>query len=278
MALIPPFFLNCVVSIGAPSNAPPNIPSWIGTGFIVGRPFVDESDAKKYHTFLVTNKHVLLDKTNILLRFNSMDGTRVFDYPVPLRQNGAIIWVGHPLVEIDVAVFNINPTVLENDGAEFSFFSLDKHVMNIEVMKAEGISEGDGIFVLGFPMGIVAPQKKNVIARVGAIARIRDVLDGHQSSFLIDANIFPGNSGGPVVIRPELNCITNTKAISRAALIGIVKSYVPYKDVAVSQQTGNPRVIFEENSGLALVETIDSVVSVVEDCYQTKVAKPQHPI
>lgn len=272
MALIPPFFLNCVVSIGVPSVAPPNATAWVGTGFIVGRPFVDEGGAKKYHTFLVTNKHVLVGKTSILLRFNSLDGTRVFDYPVALEKDGELIWVGHPSAEIDVAVLSINPTVLEKDGAEFAFFNLDDHVMNLEAMKAEGLSEGDGVFVLGFPMGIVAPQKKNVIARVGAIARIRDVFDGHQSSFLIDANIFPGNSGGPVVIRPEVNCITNTKAISRAALIGIVKSYVPYRDVAVSQQTGNPRVIFEENSGLALVETVDSMTAVIEDCYQTKVA------
>jgi S1-C subfamily serine protease len=78
-----------------------------------------------------------------------------------------------------------------------------------------------------------------------------------QASFLIDANIFPGNSGGPVVTRPEISSIEGTKAIDKAALIGIVKSYLTYKDVAVSQQTGKPRVIFEENSGLALVETVD---------------------
>lgn len=144
--------------------------------------------------------------------------------------------------------------------------------MTVDDMRNEGVSEGGGVFVLGFPMGIVAPQKKNVIARVGAIARIRDVLDGHQSSFLIDANIFPGNSGGPVVIRPEITSIQDTKAINKAALIGIVKSYVPYRDVAISQQTGNPRVIFEENSGLAMVETTDNVKSAIEDCYLTKIA------
>jgi S1-C subfamily serine protease len=120
-------------------------------------------------------------------------------------------------------------------------------------------------------MGIVAPQGKHVIARTGAIARIRDTIEGHQSSFLIDANIFPGNSGGPVVIRPEITAIQGTKPIDKAALVGIVKSYVPYKDIAVSQQTGKPRVIFEENSGLAIVETVDNLKSTVEDCYQATV-------
>lgn len=270
MALIPPFFLNCVVSIGISAPAQGQT-AWIGTGFIVGRPIEDESGTKRYHTFLVTNKHVLTGKQSVVLRFNSLDGTRVLDYPVALEIEGQQIWVGHSSDDVDVAVFTLNPQVLEQDGAEFGFFKLDEHVMTVDDMKTECVSEGDGVFVLGFPMGIVAPQKKNVIARAGAIARIRDVLDGHQSSFLIDANIFPGNSGGPVVIRPEFTSITNTKSINRAALVGIVKSYVPYRDVAISQQTGNPRVIFEENSGLALVETTDNVKSAVEDCYHTKV-------
>ena len=59
--------------------------------------------------------------------------------------------------------------------------------------------------------------------------------------------------GGPVVLRPAAISIQDTKATGRAYLIGIIKSYVPYRDVAVSQRTGNPRVIFEENSGLAAV-------------------------
>ena len=122
-------------------------------------------------------------------------------------------------------------------------------------------------------MGIVSPQSNHVISRSGSIARIRDLLANRQSSFLIDANIFPGNSGGPVVTRPEISSIQGTTSINRAALVGVVKSYIPYNDVAISQQTGNPRVMFEENSGLALVETVDSVMDVVELCYQQKVVK-----
>jgi len=180
--------------------------------------------------------------------------------------------VGNPSPDVDVAAFFINPSVLENDTAAFSFFALDDHAIGIAEMKAAGVSEGDGVFVLGFPMGIVAPQTMYVIARAGFIARVRDVLNSHESTILIDANIFPGNSGGPVVIRPELSSIEGTQSINRSALIGIVKSYVPYRDVAISQQTGNPRVIFEENSGLALVETVDSIRQTVALCYQLRVA------
>lgn len=52
--------------------------------------------------------------------------------------------------------------------------------------------------------------------------------------------------------------------MKRAALIGIVKSYIPFQDVAISQQTKRPRVIFEENSGLANVETVDKILETIE--------------
>lgn len=270
MALIPPFFLDCVVSIGVPNqNAGP---SWVGTGFVVGHCISEEGEEKKYITFLVTNKHVLQNKDDIILRFGNSDHTGVLDYPVKLNEQSGSIWVGNPSPDIDIATFFINAQVLEKDTAAFSFFNLDEHAMGIAEMKVSGVSEGDGVFVLGFPMGIVAAQTMHVIARAGFIARIRDVINSQASEYLIDASIFPGNSGGPVVVRPEISAITGTQSINRAALIGIVKSYVPYRDVAISQQTGNPRVIFEENSGLALVETVDSIRATVNLCYQLRVA------
>lgn len=268
MALIPPFFLDCVVSIGVPGPAGA---AWIGTGFIVGRPIVDSEGKKSYHTFLVTNKHVVEKQKDILLRFNTMPGANVIDYPVDLLPAGDQIWVGNPAQEIDVAAFKINHDVLTNDSAVFSFFALDEHCLGAAEMKTDGISEGDSIFVLGFPMGIVSDQNNCVVSRAGSVARIRDVLAAQQATFLIDANVFPGNSGGPVIVRPEISSIQGTKPINKASLIGIVKSYVPYQDIAISQQTGNPRVIFEENSGLAIVETVDSIRNTVELCFQLKV-------
>ncbi|HDO8003186.1 serine protease [Legionella pneumophila serogroup 1] len=268
MALIPPFFLNAVVSIGMVNQ---NQTHWIGTGFIVGRPMDDSaSEDKKYHTFLVTNKHVLLNKGQVLIRFNSLSNSSCLDYPVDLVVNHQPIWTGHPSDSVDIAAFLINPNTLTKSGAEFSFFSLEQHTMTNSAMETEGVSEGDGVFILGFPMGIMSSDRKYVVARSGIIARIRDMLDGHQENYLIDSNIFPGNSGGPVVLRPEITAIEGTKSHNKAALIGIVKSYVPYQDVAISQQTGRPRVIFEENSGLAEVECVDNIISTIELCYNKR--------
>jgi len=128
-------------------------------------------------------------------------------------------------------------------------------------------------------MGLVSPQRQYVICRSGVIARIRDYLDGHTHDYLVDAAVFPGNSGGPVILCPSAVAITGTTAVSRSALIGIVKTYVPYIDVAISPQTGRARVTFEENSGLSAVEPLDAIVETValaEKRLYRRIAQAKH--
>ena len=43
-------------------------------------------------------------------------------------------------------------------------------------------------------------------------------------------------------------------------VIGLVSAYLPYRDVAMSEQTGLIRLISEENSGLAKVVPMDAVI------------------
>lgn len=275
MALIPPFFLDCVVAIGVPQQpvsptAPILEPHWIGTGFLVGRP-VQGANPAHYTTYLVTNKHVIQGLNFVVLRFNNVNGAGTQDIPL-LLQNQAFqpIWFGHPNPDVDVAVVSINPQFLQQLGSQFSFFALDQHCKDTAGLRTIGASEGDFIYVLGFPMGQVTPQTNYIIARTGIVARIRDVLHGSHTNYLIDASVYPGNSGGPVVSKPEAVSIQGTQANSNASLIGMVKAYIPYKDVAISQQTKQQRVIFEENSGLALVETVDSIQQTIQIAHQTQ--------
>ena len=254
MALLPPLFLDAVVCIGVPSAAGTN---WIGTGFLLGRPFKENT----LHIYVITNKHVVANKTDLVLRFSSTSGVQ--DFPISFSATGSQQWTLHPSPEVDVAVLRVDGNSIHGAGALFQVIE-SKNSFTVAEMRAEGVCEGDSIFVLGFPLGIVGKDRKNAIARSGIIARIKDVLEGKDTSFLIDANVFPGNSGGPVILRPEIAALNGTKAHSHAMLIGMVKSYVTFRDVAVSKQTGNERVIFEENSGLALVETIDSIREAIE--------------
>ena len=52
--------------------------------------------------------------------------------------------------------------------------------------------------------------------------------------------------------------------VMSSLLIGMVSSYIPYEEVAISEQTGKRRMVFQENSGLAVVVPIDVIQETVD--------------
>ena len=74
--------------------------------------------------------------------------------------------------------------------------------------------------------------------------------------------MFPGNSGGPVIAKPTMYSYVETRVHPK--LIGMVSAYVPYREIARSEQTGETVAVLTENSGLAVVVPIDKVNEAVE--------------
>jgi len=137
-------------------------------------------------------------------------------------------------------------------------------------MKQIGLSIGDEVFVLGFPMGISGTNQRNyVIARRGSIARLDEILESTATRFLIDTCISPWNSGGPVVSVPTPSSIKGTKRQDHAYLIGMVRAYLPFTDVASSQQTGQA-LVSQQNSRLAEVIPIDYINKAIEISWQAE--------
>jgi S1-C subfamily serine protease len=263
MAFIPPIYIDSVVAIGTIVNGEQR---WIGTGFLFGDLHEKTEDGKNnYNVYLVTNKHVLNNLDLILVRFNPQTGQSAKDYPAPLKDgNGVLLWTGHSDPEIDVAVLPVNINYVLAEGMKCSFFQVDKHVADTNELMNRGTSEGDSIYVLGFPMGIVSEDRQYVFVRGGIISRIKDLFESRSKDYVVDAFVFPGNSGGPVLSKPEIIGLEGTKSSNQSSLIGIIKSYIPYTDVAISQQTNRPRIIFEENTGLSKVEPVDHIIATIE--------------
>ena len=269
MALLPPMFLNTVVALGSVGSD--DTVQYTATGFLYGYPIgtTDENGQNQYWLFLVTNRHVFQNVAKrgdtLYARFNKPLKEGANEYPI---QIGDASWTIHPNDKADVAVLGINSQKIQEDGLEYSFFQGDSHALTLEEARASQVCEGDSVFVLGFPLGLTGEERNYVIVRQGILARVQDWLRGNAKTFLIDSSIFPGNSGGPVLLKPELASIEGTNVNNRCLLIGMVSAYLPYREVAISQQTGRSRMIFEENSGLATVvpnhiiqETIDIAVS-----------------
>lgn len=269
MALIPEEFLNSVVAIGIKDNK--DAIHWIGTGFVLAyfHKQINEKQ-KNYSFYIVTNKHVIQKQSLIIIRFSAENKGPAKDFPVQLHLNGKPIWTGHPNPKIDVAVINFNVKNVKSHGTNVGFFSSDTNVLKVNEMKARGIFEGDSVFALGYPIGLVNVDRQYVIVRNGSVARVRDVYDQRSKEFIIDAFVFPGNSGGPVLNRPQTIGLKGTKINTKTNLIGMVKSYIPYKDVAVSRQTGRATVVFEENTGLTSVIPVDFILETIQLDLQSK--------
>ena len=262
MALIPPFFLNTVVAIG--NRGDDGEIALSATGFFFGVP--NPSVVGNYFTYLVTNRHVLAPLTSPVIRMNpdGLEPAKVFD--ISLHDvDGQSLWAFHPDESVDVAVTTINFQHDVLTDISWNVFESDHHALTTEGMRAAGISEANHVVVLGFPMGIVGEVRNAVLVRTGSIARLRDLFDGYGNSFLVDATVLPGNSGGPVVQLVEPVSIEGTQNQTKSNLIGIVAEYLTYSDLAVSQQTGRARVSFEENAGLAKVFPVETILACIEE-------------
>lgn len=282
MTLLPLGYLKAVVSLGVLQAS--GTFSHNGTGFLCRHPVLRADDETMYGTFLVTNRHVVKDVTHV--RFNRLADDAVDILPIvelmPERTN--LAWAFHETADVaarPVAGGGTGPLTEGRDPAEVEVFITDIGAPNAEEKRC--IVEGNGVFVLGFPMGLVGETRNYPIVRHGVVARIQDYLRGEAPTFLIDSLAFPGNSGGPVIVEPQQTAVQGTTATTHALLIGVVSRYIPYTDVAVSAQTKRARITFEENSGLAEVVPIDTIKEVLtESISSASVADgyrwvPRHP-
>lgn len=262
MAIIPNFFMNAVIAIGVSNDGITK--KWIGSGFIVSRKGEQDSDESSY--YIITNKHVVDDCENIYLRFNTQDEQSLKDYRLNLfDEEHNCLYSKHPNEDSDVIAMRFFPQKLIDDKSIWGAFDLQKHALSLDEMQNTGVTEGCFVYALGFPMNLVETIK-SPICRLGCISRIQDAfMRKHETpKFLVDAQTFPGNSGGPIISRPEIVSITGTDSNSNANLIGILSHSITYRNVLVSKQTGREMMIQEENSGLTIVHPVDRIREVVE--------------
>ena len=263
MALLAPSFLNSVVAIGTKRGDAPET-DWIGTGFIYG--VAETGTGDNIRPFLVTNRHVVADEDLIVIKVNRMDDRPAEEFEVNLFEEPHLMTT-HP-DGLDIAALPLPGEILSDHT--LATHPITRGVsLSIAEAGEVGVSEGDGIFAIGFPLGLVGYEDQHFpIVKQGCIARIQDWLSGRSRQILVDANIFPGNSGGPIFLRPATLAVAGTKANATSYLIGIVSEYIAYRDVAVSTQTDRARVIFEENSGIVVVVPSDVIMETVQIAMQ----------
>jgi len=221
--------------------------------------------------YLVTAKHVIANPhtgevkdENIYAFINLLNGQIAARKIVEIKKQFGVQWIFHPNPQVDIAMmpFGLDPKADDVKVIPESLFLSSKEIFELY-----------DVFFLSYQPGIRPQRALKPVIRVGAISLKHD--DG---TFYIDAFAFPGSSGSPVFIKPSpiRYAVSGGLAITRENMqtkfIGMIGEYLPYTEVAISAQTSRPRVIFEENTGLSRVWSVDFIKEIL----QSEAFKEQH--
>jgi Trypsin-like peptidase domain len=249
-------WLKCVVSIeqlDSPTTSHP-----IGTGFILQSP--------QNHLILITAKHVVLNgdgTLNIQLGWRLNEKTNASDL-ISDQFDTSFLSGWFISSNADLACRFIGY------ANESDFLPIPTSLL----LPQKNLEVGAHVLILGFPMGLRSERYTTAIARSGIVAR------SDNDELMLDAFVFPGNSGGPVVYSPWVKIGANLTSplINDERIAGVVIDYIPYVDVAISPQTKRPRITFEENSGLSHAVPADKILELINRAdFQALDQKLSHP-
>jgi hypothetical protein len=152
---------------------------------------------------LVTNKHMV--KGAQVGRFFFTTGTgnkpNVGEPLDILMENFEAQWCGHPDPEIDVAAMSLGPLLHKASamGKEVFYRSIGQSL----IPTAEQLEELDAleeVVFVGYPSGIYDSVNLLPVFRRGVTATPIQMDYSGKPVFLVDASVFPGSSGSPVLI------------------------------------------------------------------------------
>jgi S1-C subfamily serine protease len=195
----------------------------LGTGVIFSAP-----DTTIRAPFLVTAKHVFhnpkenWDPDSLRLRFTWFADKSVTDYlgiNFHLKDvNRKRLWVAHPDPSVDLAILQIVISRQEAGRLTVNPVGLDNLALLDEVF------EGANVLLFGYPGSVGSRYWTKPIIRHGVIAYVDPYRFG-KVPILVDAMVFPGNSGGPVFTVPTGMNKNGSFAVGRrSAFLGIVSS------------------------------------------------------
>lgn len=215
---------------------------------------------------LLTAKHVVAEfkdgrltggmlDDKLIAYFNTTDGTVGRRSIADIKKRFGAKWVFHPDANVDLALlpFGID---MEKDAV----LSIPDSLF----LGTDALRELVDVFFVSFQPGIGKTDQVRPVYRPGTIAVMLP-----DKTFYIDGAAFPGNSGSPVFVRPEPVGFAKAgppvfPAPNSGRFVGVVGEYLPYREVAISNQTGRPRVVFEEHTGLSRVWSTDLVVELTK--------------
>jgi hypothetical protein len=285
---LPANWRQSLVSIEAISPKGGNVYQEIGTGF-----WLTTDTAAPFRVILFTANHVLQDACDlgileVQLRPDAPPETpdsavRRFPLKICERQiavdkasgiiaiNVVPLWTKHPTADLAAIIPVVDKTSPHMDVVPFFADLLPTEAD----LKKWNVSEGDDVLGIVYSPNISNQRPSEALVRQGIISEFRE----RKDTFLVSLLAFPGNSGAPIFLKQTgLHLGFNTGiqfgSVNPLYLLGVITAYIPYREVAISSQTKQPRVMFEENPGIASVVSsgrIRELLDVISKKFQQSV-------
>jgi len=166
----------------------------VGTGFLINDPTPDGHQ----RIVLVTANHVFAKmpgaEATIGFRIENANGSWTYaPAQLRIREGTRELWTHHP--DHDIAVISIEaPPAFAKAAIPEGWLAGD------DTFNKYSLGPGDEMLALGFPEGLSANSAGFPILRAGKVASFPLAPSDSFPTFLLDFNVFPGNSGGPVYV------------------------------------------------------------------------------
>ncbi|QSX09568.1 trypsin-like peptidase domain-containing protein [Alkalibacter rhizosphaerae] len=168
----------------------------IGTGFLIKR----EVHPQEYVVYLVSNKHVLFASDKIRLTFTQKDTSgqepeigKTMTFPISDIVKNLHI---HSNPSVDIAVMSVTGLFI---SFPFLFFKAIGYEMLADFAEEE-LSVAQNVAFIGYPDNRFDQKNNLPLIRTGVISSHPKVNYNNEPIFIIDAQVFPGSSGSPLII------------------------------------------------------------------------------
>ncbi|MHA1974868.1 MAG: S1 family peptidase [Candidatus Hodarchaeales archaeon] len=161
----------------------------------------------KSRTWLITNRHVVInednqfypDRLSILVHTNAENHNDNEEINIDLYENGKQVWKNFAYEEglRDVVAIDLSNKIYTNINL------INAYTKNNLPSKDQNIDVGENVLIVGYPVGFYDKINNFPIIKSGTIASTYGLEFNDNPYFLIDANLHPGTSGSPVLIKSK---------------------------------------------------------------------------